>query len=317
MRAALARRSSPATRRCHDRAARLPALRRDAGADAASISAPCRWRTVLLTREELARPEPRYPLHARVCDACLLVQVDAVVRREDIFGDYAYFSSYSAMLGRACPRFAAWRDAALRLGEQSLVVEIASNDGYLLKHFVAQRHSLPRHRAGRATSRRWRSTAGVPTEVCFLGSDDRRATSRARGLAADLLVANNVLAHVPDLNDFVAGLAALAEARRRALDRIPASAEPDRGGAVRHHLSRAFLLSLARPPSSACLPQARPGGLRCRAAADPWRLAAGVRGARGEPAAPRGPVPRRRAPCANAPRGLDSLSRLRRLRAAR
>ncbi|MGH6959150.1 MAG: class I SAM-dependent methyltransferase, partial [Dongiaceae bacterium] len=87
--------------------------------------------------EQLTRPEPRYPLHARVCERCLLVQVDAVVRREEIFEDYAYFSSYSSSWVEHAHRFA--QDSVERFGldSKSLVVEVASNDGYLLKHFVA------------------------------------------------------------------------------------------------------------------------------------------------------------------------------------
>lgn len=160
-----------------------------------------------LRPEQLARPEPRYPLHARVCERCLLVQVDAVVRREEIFEDYAYFSSYAASWVEHARRFAQGALPRFGLDEKSLVVEVASNDGYLLKHFVALgipcRGIEPARNVAAAAE-----AAGVPTEVCFLG----RATGeglRARGVAADLLVANNVLAHVPDLHDFVAGLAAL------------------------------------------------------------------------------------------------------------
>jgi SAM-dependent methyltransferase len=160
-----------------------------------------------LRREQLAQPEPRYPLHARVCDRCLLVQVDAVVRREDIFEDYAYFSSYAASWVEHARRFVDEFAQRLRLDARSMVVEVASNDGYLLKHFVAK--GIPclgiepaRNVAAVAQA------AGVPTEVCFLGRATAEAL-RGRGVAADLLVANNVLAHVPDLHDFVAGLATL------------------------------------------------------------------------------------------------------------
>ncbi len=160
-----------------------------------------------LRPEQLAQPEPRYPLHARVCDHCLLVQVDAVVRREEIFEDYAYFSSYSSSWVEHARRFAQAATQRFGLNEKSMVVEVASNDGYLLKHFVAQGipcHGIEPARNVAAAA----EAAGVPTEVCFLGSTTG-AAMRARGLAADLLVANNVLAHVPDLHDFVAGLAAL------------------------------------------------------------------------------------------------------------
>ena len=160
-----------------------------------------------LRPEQLAQPEPRYPLHARLCERCLLVQVDAVVSPQEIFEDYAYFSSYSSSWVEHARRFAQGAVERFGLDAKSLVVEVASNDGYLLKHFVALgipcRGIEPARNVAAVAE-----GAGVPTEVCFLG----RATGaalRARGLAADLLVANNVLAHVPDLHDFTAGLATL------------------------------------------------------------------------------------------------------------
>ena len=160
-----------------------------------------------LRPEQLASAEPRYPLHARVCDNCLLVQVDAVVSPREIFEDYAYFSSYSSSWVEHARRFAQDATRRLALDGNSLVIEVASNDGYLLKHFVALgipcRGIEPARNVAAVAE-----AAGVPTEVCFLGRDTGAAL-RARGLAADLLVANNVLAHVPDLHDFVAGLAAL------------------------------------------------------------------------------------------------------------
>jgi len=160
-----------------------------------------------LRPEQLTQPEPRYPLHARVCAECLLVQVDAVVRREEIFEDYAYFSSYSSSWVEHARRFAQAATERFALDANSLVVEVASNDGYLLKHFVVLgipcRGIEPARNVAAVAE-----AAGVPTEACFLGRDTGTAL-RARGLAADLLVANNVLAHVPDLHDFVAGLAAL------------------------------------------------------------------------------------------------------------
>jgi SAM-dependent methyltransferase len=152
-------------------------------------------------------PEPRYPLHARVCDACLLVQVDRVVPPEAIFSDYAYFSSFSeswlaharAYVGMAIARFG--------LGPQSQVVEIASNDGYLLQYMVAagvpSRGVEPAANVAEAARAR-----GVPTEVAFFGLETARRLV-AEGRAADLVVAKNVLAHVPRIDDFTAGIAAL------------------------------------------------------------------------------------------------------------
>ncbi|MEA2685399.1 MAG: hypothetical protein QOE93_594, partial [Actinomycetota bacterium] len=154
--------------------------------------------------------EPRYPLHALVCDTCLLVQLEAMVTPETLFEDYAYFSSYSDSWVEHGRRFAAAAVADLGLGPDSLVVEVASNDGYLLQHFVAA--GIPvlgvEPAANVAAVARER---GIPTETAFFG----RTTATdlvGRGLAADLVVANNVLAHVPDLDDFVAGLATVLEA---------------------------------------------------------------------------------------------------------
>ena len=157
-----------------------------------------------LRPEQLGEPEPRFPLHARVCEHCLLVQVDAVVTPQEIFGDYPYFSSYAASWVEHARRFA---EAAVRrfaLDGRSMVVEVASNDGYLLKHFAAM--GIPRLGIEPAANvAAAAQVIGVPTEICFMG----RATGadlRRRGVTADLVIANNVLAHVPDIHDFVAGI---------------------------------------------------------------------------------------------------------------
>lgn len=160
-----------------------------------------------LTKQALALPEPRYPLHARVCQACRLVQVGAAVPPEEIFSDYAYFSSVAASWVAHAERYAQSMRHRLCLGPASCVVEVASNDGYLLRHFVAM--GIPclgiEPAANVAAEARAR---GVPTEVAFFG----HATAsriRDRDGRADLIAANNVFAHVPDLNDFAAGFAAL------------------------------------------------------------------------------------------------------------
>ena len=161
--------------------------------------------------ERAALPEPRFPLRAVVCDDCRLVQLDTVVDAEGIFADYAYFSSASASWLDHAARFAAGMTARLGLGAASLVVEVASNDGYLLRNFVAA--GIPclgiEPAANVAAVAR---AAGVPTEVAFLGAATAREIVARRG-HADLVVANNVLAHVPTVGDFVAGLAALAGPR--------------------------------------------------------------------------------------------------------
>ena len=158
-----------------------------------------------LTPEQLAAgTEARYPLHARVCHACCLVQVDDVVPAEAIFDqDYAYFSSYSASWVAHAKAYAEAIAERLDLGPDSLVVEVASNDGYLLQHFVAM--DVPvlgiEPTANTAEAARAR---GVPTEVAFFNEQTAVALA-ARGVRADLMAANNVLAHVPDIAGFVAG----------------------------------------------------------------------------------------------------------------
>jgi SAM-dependent methyltransferase len=162
-----------------------------------------------LTREQLeAGEDPRYPLHARVCDQCLLVQVDEVVPADVIFSDtYAYFSSFSTSWLEHAARFAESATERVGLDSSSQVIEVASNDGYLLRNFVAAGIPVqgvePSGNVAEVAI-----AAGIPTDVEFFGTEHARAI-RARGLAADLVVANNVFAHIPGLNDFTAGLAAV------------------------------------------------------------------------------------------------------------
>ena len=152
-------------------------------------------------------PEPVYPLHARVCDQCLLVQVDTVVPPGEIFSDYLYFSSYSDSWLAHARLYAAMAIERFALDRTSMVIEIASNDGYLLTNFVAAGIPClgiePAANVARAATAR-----GVPTEVAFFSAETARRLA-AQGHRADLLAAKNVLAHVPDINDFVAGIALL------------------------------------------------------------------------------------------------------------
>lgn len=152
--------------------------------------------------------EPTYPLCAVVCTSCRMVQLDHVVDATGIFRDYAYFSSASSSwLGHA-RRFCDGMTARLNLGPQSLVIEVASNDGYLLRNFVAA--GVPCLGIEPAVNvAAVALAAGVPTEVVFLNPDTAAAVIVRQGRPADLVVANNVLAHVPDINGFVAGLALL------------------------------------------------------------------------------------------------------------
>jgi SAM-dependent methyltransferase len=158
-----------------------------------------------LKAEELAQMEPTYPLHAYLCTACFLVQLEEFESPEAIFGDYAYFSSFSDSWLEHCRTHALSAAKRLRLGGQSLVVEVASNDGYLLQYFKNQ--SIPVLGIEPAANVAAVATAkGIPTLVRFFGTELAK-TLVAEGRRADLILANNVLAHVPDLNDFVAGFA--------------------------------------------------------------------------------------------------------------
>ncbi len=154
-------------------------------------------------------PETFYPLHVRICSACLLVQLPAYVPGEDIFSDYAYFSSYSDSWVAHAKRYADEMTERLQLGTDSLVVEVASNDGYLLQHFVAA--GIPvvgvEPAANIAEVAR---TKGIRTEVRFLGAETGAEVAQKYG-RADLVAGNNVYAHVPDIRDFTAGLAALVK----------------------------------------------------------------------------------------------------------
>jgi SAM-dependent methyltransferase len=157
-----------------------------------------------LKPEDLDTPEPSYPLRAFVCTQCWLVQADAFVPPEDIFSDYAYFSSYSKSWVEHARQFTVMASERFKLNEQSQVVEIASNDGYLLRHFVDA--GIPvlgiEPAANVAAVAR---AAGVPTENRFFGLETAEDLVR-RCISADLVVGNNVFAHVPDINDFVGGL---------------------------------------------------------------------------------------------------------------
>ncbi|MBO9517190.1 MAG: methyltransferase domain-containing protein [Porphyrobacter sp.] len=154
-----------------------------------------------------ARAEPTYPLHARFCDNCFLVQVDRVVPPETIFGDYPYFSSNSASWLDHCERYAAKMIERFSLGSNDLVVEIASNDGYLLQYFM--RSGVPVLGIEPAANVALAAIkAGIPTEVLFFGEQTARQLV-AGGLAADHLSAKNVLAHVPDIGDFARGVATI------------------------------------------------------------------------------------------------------------
>ena len=160
-----------------------------------------------LAADQLDAMEPFYPLHVRVCPACLLVQLPAYVAPEAIFREYAYFSAYSDSWVEHSRRYVEAISERLGLGPASYVVELASNDGYLLQHFVARGVPAlgiePAWNVAEAARAR-----GVETLTEFFGLALARQLA-ADGRAADLVIGNNVLAQVPDLNDFVAGIAHL------------------------------------------------------------------------------------------------------------
>lgn len=160
-----------------------------------------------LTADALNRMEPFFPLKAYVCAECLLVQLDAVENPSNIFTDYAYFSSFSDTWLQHAQAYVKLAIARFGLGARSQVIEVASNDGYLLQYFIAAGVPVlgiePAANVAAVAKER-----GIPTEVMFLNEANANALV-ARGLRADLVVGNNVLAHVPTLNDFVRGLATL------------------------------------------------------------------------------------------------------------
>ena len=162
-----------------------------------------------LRPEQLDSAEAFYPLHVRICDACLLVQLPAYVPGEDIFSDYAYFSSYSDSWVAHARRYADSMTDRLGLGADSLVTEVASNDGYLLQHFRSAGIRVlgvePAENVAAAARAR-----GIRTEVEFLGPKTG-AQLAARHGQADLVAANNVFAHVPDIRGFAIGLRALVK----------------------------------------------------------------------------------------------------------
>ena len=160
-----------------------------------------------LPPDALDRMEPFYPLHVRVCTRCWLAQLPSFVPPDEIFHEYAYFSAYSDSWVEHARAYVEMIAARLGLGPESLVVELASNDGYLLQHFLPRGVQVlgidPAANVARAAEER-----GVPTLVEFFGTELAKQLVRERG-NADLVLGNNVLAQVPDLNDFVAGVAIL------------------------------------------------------------------------------------------------------------
>lgn len=157
-----------------------------------------------LEASQLNQMEPFYPLHAYVCQECFLVQLEEFETPQHIFSDYVYLSSYSQSWVKHAETYVEMITARLGLNPKSRVVEIASNDGYLLQFFVAK--GIPALGIEPAANvAKIAVEKGIPTQVKFFGTQTAKELA-ADGLQADLIIGNNVLAHVPALNDFVAGL---------------------------------------------------------------------------------------------------------------
>lgn len=161
-----------------------------------------------LTERDLQRPERWYPLRILVCSECWLVQTEDYAGADEIFtDDYAYFSSYSKTWLEHCEKYVARMADRFRLGPQSLVIELAANDGYLLQYVAARKVPCLGIEPTASTAASARAKGIEIVEKFFGVSLARELASTSRH--ADLMTANNVLAHVPDINDFVSGIAIL------------------------------------------------------------------------------------------------------------
>ncbi len=157
-----------------------------------------------VSADQLAQMEAFYPLYVYVCDQCFLVQLQEFVSPGEIFTEYAYFSSYSTSWVEHARRYTEMMISRFDLGTASKVMEIASNDGYLLQHFVAQKIPVlgiePAANVAKVAIEK-----GVPSTVRFFGRQSAAEIAADHG-KPDVLLGNNVLAHVPDINDFVGGM---------------------------------------------------------------------------------------------------------------
>jgi hypothetical protein len=160
-----------------------------------------------ISPDQLAEMEPFYPLHVYVCGRCFLVQLQEFVSPGQIFTEYAYFSSYSTSWVEHARRYTEMMIERFKLGPNSKVFEIASNDGYLLQHFVARCVPVlgiePAANVAKVAIEK-----GIPSVVRFFGRESAAEIAAQHG-QPNLLLGNNVLAHVPDINDFVGGMKTL------------------------------------------------------------------------------------------------------------
>ena len=251
-----------------------------------------------LRANQLEAVEPFYPLHVRICDGCQLVQLPAYVAPEAIFTEYAYYSSFSGSFVQHARDYVDAVTERFALAEESLVVEVASNDGYLLQHFVEKEIPvLGVEPAGNVAAAAWER--GVPTIVAFFGTAAAERLLREAG-RADLIVANNVLSQAPHLNDFVAGLKMLlgpAGVLTVEFPHLMRLLEDDLFDTIYHeHYSYFSLATATRAFAAHGLTRVRPGG-----DLHPRRLAAPLPAPRRERDA-RGHRCRRRLSCARAGR---------------
>ncbi|MBV8939770.1 MAG: class I SAM-dependent methyltransferase [Alphaproteobacteria bacterium] len=161
---------------------------------------------------QLLQPETFYPLRAVLCESCFLMQLTSSPPPTELFQDYRYFSSFSATMSQHARAYAEMAASRFGLSPQSLVVEIASNDGYLLRYFKERSIPVLGIEPARTVAEAAMHHHGIPTLTRFFGLALAQEL-KAKGQRADLVVANNVLAHVPDPNDFVAGIACLLSER--------------------------------------------------------------------------------------------------------
>jgi len=173
----------------------------------------------LLTAEQLGRPEQLFPLDLVFCEHCALVQVTEIVPPEQLFGEYLYFSSFSDTMLQSARELVEALIPARRLNAESLVVEIASNDGYLLQYYV--KAGIPALGIEPATNiAKIAQERGIPTRCEFFGAAMARQLVEA-GTQADIVHANNVLAHVADLNGFAEGIRTILKPAGLALIEVP------------------------------------------------------------------------------------------------
>lgn len=165
-----------------------------------------------LTKEQLNEPETFYPLRVLVCEKCYLVQVDEYYKSSDIFSsDYAYFSSFSTSWLAHAKKYTDMMTERFQFNEKSQVIEIASNDGYLLQYFKEK--GIPvLGIEPTANTAAVAKTKGIESVIDFFGTDLAKKLLK-EGKKADLLLGNNVLAHVPDINDFVGGMKVILNER--------------------------------------------------------------------------------------------------------